>query len=282
VKDENVKVWAKSIKGAIFWIVESTQQLNQEEAFMTDGNQKCMGAIPNFIARSKIRNEEALIIFSLLLKIVNSKRPDGIPWANRYFIAASFSCWILLYIINGMNENILHSSPVHTIYHLVALIIKITLRRVPVKNTKFVKDKIIRSIETEKESNLFHIWFRIPISRPVVSNYFTQSREPSCHSWRSPSNKIIHTGQDRKIIDAIVLDVTINGMGSRNVISISNTKNTIVSKKNRREKADRDVFFESKPHSKGLSFSRSEWARIAINRAMITRRAETKNDKITT
>jgi len=209
--------------------------------------------------------------------MVINKRPDGMPWANKYFMAASFSCWILLYIIKGIKENILHSNPVHTIYHLVALIIKIILKSVPNKNTKFVKDKIVRIIETEKESNLFHAWFRIPISLLVVSSYFTQSREPSCHSWRSPNSKIIHTGHVKKIIDIIVPDDNINGIGNKNVISISNTRKTIVNKKNRREKADRDVFFESKPHSKGLSFSRSEFVRMAINRAIITKMAETKN-----
>lgn len=79
----------------------------------------------------------------------------------------------------------------------------------------------------------------------------------------------MHKGQVKKTIDIAVPVIIINGRGRRNVISISKTRNTTAKRKNRREKADRAVFFESNPHSKGLSFSRSEYVRIAIIRARI-------------
>jgi hypothetical protein len=85
-------------------------------------------------------------------------------------MAASFSWKSLLFIISGINAKRLHSSPVQIIYHLVALITNRVLIMVPIKNRSIVKDRVIRVIETEKELNLFHIWFRTPISCRVVSN----------------------------------------------------------------------------------------------------------------
>lgn len=55
------------------------------------------------------------------------------------------------------------------------------------------------------------------------------------------------------------------------MISISNTRNTTAKRKNRNEKAVRAGVFGSKPHSNGLSFSRSENVRVAIVRARIIR-----------
>lgn len=47
------------------------------------------------------------------------------------------------------------------------------------------------------------------------------------------------------------------GIGMRRAISISKTKKITAKRKNRREKGIRAEFLGSKPHSKGLDFSRS-------------------------
>lgn len=60
----------------------------------------------------------------------------------------------------------MHSNPLQIIYHLDALIIRIILKIEPRKKVMLVNDIIVRIIETEKELNLFHIRFRIPISQP--------------------------------------------------------------------------------------------------------------------
>jgi hypothetical protein len=39
-------------KGVIFWIVVRIKHIFQDRLFITEGNQKCVGAIPNFIAKA--------------------------------------------------------------------------------------------------------------------------------------------------------------------------------------------------------------------------------------
>jgi len=68
----------------------------------------------------------------------------------------------------------------------------------------------------------------------------------------------------------------INGSGINNTISISKTIKIIARRKNRSENGMRAVWFGSKPHSKGESFSRSAIDRadskiVAINTTIGTR-----------
>lgn len=69
------------------------------------------------------------------------------------------------------------------------------------------------------------------------------------------------------------LGVFINsGTGISKAISISKTKKITASKKNRRENGKRAEFLGSNPHSNGLSFSRSEFVRVAKIHAKVKTR----------
>lgn len=87
--------------------------------------------------------------------------------------------------------------------------------------------------------------------------YCIQSRDPSFHSWSSPSvtiskNKI--KGVKNNVIGMVFIII---GVGIRITISTSKTKNKTANKKNRRENGIRALETGLNPHSKGLNVSRS-------------------------
>lgn len=105
---------------------------------ITDGNQKCRGAMPSlskmaeiniiFIKFIDLEDQWAILLISISL--------DPSAWAMKYLIAASVSWLVLELVINGMNLSILISIDIHRKSQLVLDIAIIVL---------ISKDKIIRS-----------------------------------------------------------------------------------------------------------------------------------------
>lgn len=98
-------------KGAIFWIVIKIIAWGHIIPSITWGNQKCIGAAPNFNNKASLREIE---------KTVNEKRSrdlekiiieDPSAWIKKYFKAASEENLFFSEIIKGMNEIRFNSRP---------------------------------------------------------------------------------------------------------------------------------------------------------------------------
>ena len=96
----------------------------------------------------------------------------------------------------------------------------------------------------------------------IFNGYDDQSREPSFHSWNSPSNKINRNSALARMVFMVVDVAVTSGSGTSRTISMSNTMKIIASRKNRSENGIRAVFLGSKPHSNGDDFSRSVVDRV--------------------
>lgn len=72
-----------------------------------------------------------------------------------------------------------------------------------------------------------------------------------------PSNKIIKNTIEVIIKRCSGVEDIIKGIGINNTISMSNTRKITARRKNRVENGRRALSFGSKPHSKGVDFSRS-------------------------
>lgn len=78
--------------------------------------------------------------------------------------------------------------------------------------------------------------------------YSAHSRPPCCHSYASPAASIIKNTEDRgRSIDIFLLEAGI--IGNNSAISKSNIKNSMATKKNRKENGRRADFIGSNPHS---------------------------------
>jgi hypothetical protein len=89
----------------------------------------------------------------------------------------------------------------------------------------------------------------------VYYNYCFHFKAPRRHSSFKPKNNIQRNFNKNKLILKYKLFNNIGNWRSK-IISISKTRKKIKSKKNRKEKGNRELIFGSKPHSKGLLFSR--------------------------
>lgn len=92
---------------------------------------------------------------------------------------------------------------------------------------------------------------------------YTQFREPSRHSWRSPASRM-----ERNDMSAIMgvkeESLVTSRIGRRSATSTSKMRNTTARRKKRRENGSRAEFFGSKPHSNGVVVFRWEGVRIAV------------------
>ena len=102
---------------------------------------------------------------------------------------------------------------------------------------------------------------------PSYLIYFDQSRDPSFHSWISPTSRINRNIRIEKIALGVFSIDGRSGIGRSKTISTSNTMKIIANKKNRMENGIRAVFFGSNPHSNADDFSRSVFDRILRNHA---------------
>ena len=90
-----------------------------------------------------------------------------------------------------------------------------------------------------------------------IFSYWIHFRMPCFHSCIKPEIKIVIIIRVVTFVEILFLIKKIKPRGISKTISISNTKNIIVIRKNRNEKGDRAFFCGSNPHSKGDNFSRS-------------------------
>lgn len=78
--------------------------------------------------------------------------------------------------------------------------------------------------------------------------YSAHSKPPCCHSYANPAASIIRKTEDRgRSTDMFLLEAGI--IGNSSAISKSNIKNSMATRKNRKEKGRRADFIGSKPHS---------------------------------
>lgn len=102
-------------RGIIFCQVDNKMQIGQLESLITEGNQKWVGAAPNFVENPRVINIKDmgwLIKNSLLcmmgvdeIKIKEEPR----AWAKKYFVALSVSWLVLDEVIRGIKDIIFSS-----------------------------------------------------------------------------------------------------------------------------------------------------------------------------
>lgn len=109
----------------------------------------------------------------------------------------------------------------------------------------------------------------------------TQSRDPSRHSWISPTTKIITKNKTPKRATYLYPSTATKGNGNSSAISTSKIKKITANKKNRTEKGTREEDLGSNPHSKGDPFSRSKKVRFANNHAVKQTARDKKKQKKT-
>jgi len=89
------------------------------------GNQKWNGAIPIFIINEEakmmlIKGFISVVLFIEKIKnkiIENKKTLDANAWVKKYFREASDENKLLDFIVKGIKDNKLISSPIHTLNH---------------------------------------------------------------------------------------------------------------------------------------------------------------------
>ena len=163
-------------KGAIFCQVSIRNKFIHDICFVILGNQKCIGAPPNFIINDiNIINLIRLFVYieyqdrlKLYIRIDEIIRIlDLILWIIKYFIEASASSVLPLIFIRGRNPIRLSSNPTHIVNqceddndNIVPIIIIIINRKLDGKNLLFIKGRTIRIAQSKVSSfNLFLITF---------------------------------------------------------------------------------------------------------------------------
>lgn len=114
-----------SIMGAIFCHVNRIRELIHLNPSITSGNQKCIGAAPNFV-----RNAVFIIIVreKFMRGLINSsvdnniiiavnKINDAIACVTKYFIAASDANTFFFSENKGIIDNKFISNPIHIVIH---------------------------------------------------------------------------------------------------------------------------------------------------------------------
>ena len=89
------------------------------------------------------------------------------------------------------------------------------------------------------------------------ASYSVQSREPSFHSCRSPSIRMIKNRRAPEITLCRGRQLRVRGSGISRAISISNTRKITAKRKKRSENGIRADLLGSNPHSNAELFSRS-------------------------
>lgn len=138
--------------GASFWIVDNVKQAGHDSDIMTLGNQKCIGAIPDF-SRSPIRIRVVVRALCRLEVIPKRSDPDPRACVKKYLMVASFSWLLEDVIIKGINEYRFSSRPIQIVNQLFEdKTIIIPRRRVNEKNSD--DGFMLLIIEARKELNL--------------------------------------------------------------------------------------------------------------------------------
>jgi len=198
-------------------------------------------------------NIKLVIIISVWLVIIVEEITPAVninplprAWTIKYLTLASVSWNNCELAINGIKDNKLSSIPAHKNNQLLLE----RAIRVPVI-VVVINNKDEGAIKLRKESSLSDIKLEAFICASVA--YF-HSKEPSFHSWYNPNKRI-----KQNIITVIFINNEtdlLEGTGINKAISISKTRNKTAKIKNRSENGIRAELYGSKPHSKGVLFSK--------------------------
>lgn len=116
--------YINKVIGAIFCQVNIIMEFIHVSPSIISGNQKWKGAAPIFIKNVVLRiNEIYILVLTLYIKLIdiiiilNNIIVEAIVWVIKYFIAASEFCILLVFLIKGIIESRLISSPIHIPIH---------------------------------------------------------------------------------------------------------------------------------------------------------------------